>query len=197
MEKAIFVLALLFPLPIWAQAKPETPTQAARVQPAGSPAKKIEVPDLSPAVVVQHERIVRLVGPKTKEKASQVAVAFSARARRLAPNSDFYGLAAAEVRSSFRGSGNLSNENIDALVEMLMMQAAQDTQSDLRNIIAATEKENQQKQGVRKNSVGEMSETQSLRLQMTMDRYSKFMETLSNIEKKVAQTQDSVVQNMK
>jgi hypothetical protein len=42
-----------------------------------------------------------------------------------------------------------------------------------------------------------MSEEDSLRLQMAMDRRSKFLETLSNVEKKMAQTQDSVVQNLK
>jgi len=47
------------------------------------------------------------------------------------------------------------------------------------------------------DGMNEMSEMTSLRLQMTMDRRSKFIETLSNIMKKIGTTQDSLVQNLK
>lgn len=47
------------------------------------------------------------------------------------------------------------------------------------------------------DSMSELSETESLRLQMLMDRRSKFVATLSNIMKKMSATSDSIVQNMK
>jgi hypothetical protein len=47
------------------------------------------------------------------------------------------------------------------------------------------------------DSMSELGETESLRLQMAMDRLSKLMETLSNIMKKLSDTGDSIVQNMK
>ena len=47
------------------------------------------------------------------------------------------------------------------------------------------------------DSLNEMGEMESLRLQMTMDRVSKFMSTLSNILKKMSDTQQGIVQNMK
>jgi hypothetical protein len=47
------------------------------------------------------------------------------------------------------------------------------------------------------NSMNEMSEEESLRLQMAMDRLSKMMNTLSNIMKKISDTQQSITQNMK
>ena len=47
------------------------------------------------------------------------------------------------------------------------------------------------------DGMNEMSEMTSLRLQMMMDRRSKFISTLSNIMKKVGTTQDSLVQNLK
>jgi hypothetical protein len=47
------------------------------------------------------------------------------------------------------------------------------------------------------DSMSEMSETESLRLQMMMDRRSKFMAALSNIMKKMSDTSGSMVQNMK
>jgi Arc/MetJ-type ribon-helix-helix transcriptional regulator len=47
------------------------------------------------------------------------------------------------------------------------------------------------------DGMNELSEMTSLRLQMLMDRRSKLIETLSNILKKIATTQDSLVQNLK
>jgi hypothetical protein len=47
------------------------------------------------------------------------------------------------------------------------------------------------------DSLNESSETQSLELQMTMDRRSKLIDTLSNVLKKISDTSDSVVQNLK
>ena len=49
----------------------------------------------------------------------------------------------------------------------------------------------------RLDSMSEMSEMTSLRLQMAMDRRSKFVETLSNIMKKIDSTQETIVQNLK
>ncbi len=47
------------------------------------------------------------------------------------------------------------------------------------------------------DSMNDLSEATSLRLQMTMDRRSKFLETMSNIMKKISTTSDTVVQNLK
>lgn len=47
------------------------------------------------------------------------------------------------------------------------------------------------------DSMSEMSEMTSLRLQMAMDRRSKLIETLSNILKKLNATADTLVQNLK
>lgn len=47
------------------------------------------------------------------------------------------------------------------------------------------------------DGMNEMSEMTSLRLQMTMDRRSKLISTLSNIMKKISTTQDTLTQNIK
>ena len=47
------------------------------------------------------------------------------------------------------------------------------------------------------DSMSELGETESLRLQMAMDRMSKLMSTLSNILKKISDTSNSIVQNLK
>ena len=47
------------------------------------------------------------------------------------------------------------------------------------------------------DSMSEMGEVESLRLQMAMDRMSKMMSTLSNLLKKISDTQNSIAQNIK
>ena len=46
-------------------------------------------------------------------------------------------------------------------------------------------------------TISDMSETESLRLQMIMDRLSKLMSTLSNVLKQSADTQKTIIQNTK
>jgi len=47
------------------------------------------------------------------------------------------------------------------------------------------------------DSQSEMGETESLRLQMAMDRLSKMTSTLSNVLKKISDTSDSITRNIK
>lgn len=47
------------------------------------------------------------------------------------------------------------------------------------------------------DSMSEMGETESLRLQMLMDRRSKFIDALSNIMKKMSDTASSIISNLK
>lgn len=47
------------------------------------------------------------------------------------------------------------------------------------------------------DSMSEMGEMESLRLQMLMDRKSKMMSTLSNLFKKISETASSITQNLK
>jgi hypothetical protein len=49
----------------------------------------------------------------------------------------------------------------------------------------------------RLDSMSEMGEMESLRLQMAMDRLSKLMSTLSNVLKKVSDTSQTITQNLK
>jgi hypothetical protein len=49
----------------------------------------------------------------------------------------------------------------------------------------------------RLDSMSELSEITSLRLQITMDRRSKLIETLSNILKKIDATSETLIQNLK
>jgi hypothetical protein len=120
------------------------------------------------AVAMQHERIQRLLPLATKQKIKGLVPAFREEAMKLPPQTDFEKLAASDVRKNFP---RLSAQQTDVLVFALLEQTA--------------------------DSMSDMSEMSQLRLQMTMDRRSKFIETLSNIMKNIEQTSDSLVQNLK
>jgi len=47
------------------------------------------------------------------------------------------------------------------------------------------------------DSLSEMGEMESLRLQMAMERLSKFMLTLANILKKMSETDSDIIENIK
>ena len=49
----------------------------------------------------------------------------------------------------------------------------------------------------KKDDLNEMGEEQQLRMQMAMDRRSKMMEAISNLLKKIADTEDQIIQNIK
>ncbi len=50
---------------------------------------------------------------------------------------------------------------------------------------------------IEQDSLAQMGETESLRLQMAMERLSKMMSTLSNLLKKISDTASGVTQNLK
>lgn len=76
------------------------------------------------------------------------------------------------------------------------MSAIQTRQQQLQYDLEALDKE-QRELKKKLDSLSEMSETTALRLQMMMDRRSKFMTMLSNMLKKMSDTQNSIVQNLK
>ncbi len=149
----------------------------------------------------------------------------------------------ADARAGIPISG-LAVGDIEALAFIVMMEATQDANKDLKSIMEDVKNSNQQKEkfrvvlhqvnadlagstvapvvrlqpipsasalvfsrkavtGVSKvkpdstNDMSEMGEMTSLRLQMMMDRRSKFITELSNIMKKVSDTQNTIVQNLK
>jgi hypothetical protein len=94
---------------------------------------------------------------------------------RLPLQTDFEKLAASHISKDFPG---LSPQQTDVLVFALLEQTAESMKGKI-------------------DGMNEMSEMASLRLQMMMDRRSKFISTLSNIMKKISTTQDSLVENLK
>jgi hypothetical protein len=127
------------------------------------------------------------------------------------------------------GIAAATGADIEALITIVMMQAAQDADADLRAQMAAMRAANKAKEAFRQgqvavaaalaaekaqlrksdadeiterakqglDSLSELGETESLRLQMAMDRLSKLMDTLSNLLKKNSDAAQGIVKNMK
>lgn len=133
------------------------------------------------AAAARYRRIGALLPPEAKRK---LAAASRAVLNSLAKNSnsgDPLLLARAQVETQFVG---LSEHQSDVLSFYILDDVAQllAVQDDLKRKL---------------DDMNEMSEMTSLRLQMMMDRRSKFISTLSNIMKKISTTQDTQVQNLK
>jgi hypothetical protein len=120
------------------------------------------------AVTAQHDRIQRLLPPAIKQRIDMLLPAFRDEIAKLPPRTDFRKLAEADVRRNFP---HASPQQTDVLVFTLLKQTA--------------------------DGMSDVSEMTSMRLQMAMDRRSKFIETLSNVMKSVDETNDSVISNLK
>jgi hypothetical protein len=117
---------------------------------------------------------------------------------------------------------NVAGADVEALAFVVLMNAAQDAQDDLKAILAEVRALNRQKSRLRElletvaredaqlaerlrseyeelfvGTDDDFGETTSVRLQMALDRRSKLLETLSNVLKKLADTEGSIVQNLK
>jgi hypothetical protein len=129
----------------------------------------------------RYRKIDALLQPAAKRK---LAAASSKVLKSLAKNSnsgDPLELVRAQVEAQFVG---LSADQSDLLSFYVLEDVAQllAVQDDLKGKL---------------DGMNEMSEMTSMRLQMMMDRRSKFISTLSNIMKKISTTQDTLVQNLK
>jgi hypothetical protein len=125
--------------------------------------------------------------------------------------------------------------DIDDLVMVVMMEAAQSAQDDLRSLLKEMAEVGKARERLEHNAIkrpiagmdldltlqllltvygktidesvdallgdldalSEMSDMESMRLQMMMDRISKMMSMMSNLMKKLSDTSSEIVQNMK
>ena len=72
-------------------------------------------------------------------------------------------------------------------------------QADQLTFVVMAEAANQARAslGAGRDSTVEVGEMESLRMQLAMDRYSKFMRAISNVEKKLSDTDASIIGNLK
>jgi hypothetical protein len=228
------------------------------------------IPDFPPDVKARGDRLWNTASPAVKSWVSQQAASVE-RGRGQPDTSQI----ASAARARWPVLGNRGGGDVEALVSLVLMQAAKSAQDDLRKLLAEMQNAEERKKALREafdrlkrqesalearlktrfsalpgstpchppdcgltpaelsailshpissklpvrkfqpvatvadlnalesqmknelDSMSEMGETESLRLQMAMDRLSKMMTTLSNVLKKISDTSQSIVQNMK
>jgi hypothetical protein len=129
------------------------------------------------------------------------------------------GLAAQSCGMALAGCNG--GADIEALAFLVLMQATDDQDQDLKAIMAQIQAQTNAQAGLRQtmpttnavsaeqinqearnlqgdlDSMNEMSEMTSMRLQMAMDRRSQFVQSLTNVLKKIDDTQSAITQNLK
>jgi hypothetical protein len=181
-------------------------------------------------VARQSSRVLRALTPEARAKVIGAARAVNARfAEKQPPGAK--PLDPLHVAGAAATQAQLQGADITTLAFIVLMQATQDADEDLKQLMEKMRAINAFKAALREtrsnvhaaaaslkptpsmpksaidavarelekraDSLSDMSEMTQLRLQMLMDRLSKFTETLSNLLKKIEATSDGVVQNMK
>jgi hypothetical protein len=133
-----------------------------------------QVPQFPPDVKARGDRLSNAASPAVKSWASQNVPGI---AKGTGEPEALAGVAARARWPNLRVAG-ASND----LTFIATYEAAKALQADIKNKL---------------DSMSEMGEMESLRLQMAMDRLSKLMSTLSNLLKKASDTASGITQNMK
>lgn len=166
---------------------------------------------LSPAARKQLEA----AGRALNDRLERVSVAPPPRSRGAAPVVAKSPLDLA--REVARGISVPISGDIEVLTLLVMAEAAREAEADLRALLEEMKQSQRSKEELRRfaeyrrmkrsgaqvkvptglDAMDALSETDSLRLQRALERLSRMMEALSNLLKKVADTQSGIVQNMK
>jgi hypothetical protein len=176
--------------------------EAKGAPPAESRVSTAALRPLPDEAVRQNARLGAALSASARNKVTAAAAGLTALAKQQP------GMTAAQLQEKARASvvqafPKLNGMDVDALAFLVVMQSAQDQQADLQQMMQSMQQATKGKQGSRATQGGsldqtnEMSEEESMRLQMAMDRQSKFYNVLSNVMKKVADTQASIVSNLK
>jgi hypothetical protein len=156
------------------------------------------------AITKAHDQIASKLAPSAKLKLRRVS-------HSLVSTHNAGDAARLGVTSAFPDV-NFSEGDINALTLFVLSEASSSASEDVRAINDRLARINERKTVLRQtmdstqskdmvknklDSLSEMGQMESLRLQMAMDRLSKFMQTLSNLLKKQSDTASAIVQNLK
>ncbi|NTW81942.1 MAG: hypothetical protein HGB36_01035 [Chlorobiaceae bacterium] len=150
-----------------------------------APAERVDQQDhdinLEQSVFRRKNRLGAILQPSARKKLDLAAKKLVSLLAKDPEHMDLYTVVRREIGKGF---SNLSIDQGNLLVFYVLAESAM-LISGRENLKSGAE------------SIGELSEMASLRLQIAMDRQSKFMRTLSNMMRKISTTQDAMVQNIK
>lgn len=171
-----------------------------------------------PAIQTQRARFNEALRPEARPRLLGAEQEFLRRLASYTASEELVGLAREAALSQF---GSLDDADIEALCFLVLMEASKSSQDDLRAIMAGVQAIEAaqackhdipclqklapvsgatpaQLDSIRAHALDEPSKTtESMRLQMAMDHVSKLMTALSNILKKMQDTDSAILQNIK
>jgi hypothetical protein len=182
-----------------------------------------------PAIEAQRTRFLAKASPKLKAKLPSLIAPVVERAGAKPKPKEAPVDLVATAKTSLRAAGYGDGADIQALVFLVLMEAAKAAEDDLRATLEKIKAANEMKRCLRAkirggdckgnvrtrfepvlgkavtreitegslDSLSEMGELQQLSLQESMARMQKLMETLSNLMKKISDTNASIIANMK
>ena len=115
----------------------------------------------------------------------------------------------AQVLNANKALNGMSNNDIEGIIVLIMVQASKDADADLKSMVLEIGRRNElKKEGSsntqvsnnlenKKESQEEINEMQNLKLQMIMDRKSDMAEEVSYVMKKISGTQQNIINKLK
>jgi hypothetical protein len=105
----------------------------------------------------------------------------------------------------------LSNNDIEGITVLILVQASNDADADLKHIVLEMSRRNEQKPqqkttmqtasvnnvGNKSRSIEEINEIQNLKLQLLMERKRRMAEEISVVMKKISGTRQNIINNLK
>jgi hypothetical protein len=154
------------------------------------------------AATKAHDEIALKLAPSAKQKLLRVA-------QSLANTPNVESSARLGIVNAFPDV-NFSDSDIISLMAFVMWEASKDAENDLRNLTEEMNKINEKKAALRNapdaqsdmasrklDSLNQTSQRTGLRVQTAMDKRSKFMQTLSNLQKRQHDMAASIIQNLR
>jgi hypothetical protein len=176
----IVITVLLFSLPLLAQTKSTTKTLSITEREVDRDFS------LEKAAVDRTGKLKGLLEPEARVKLDFITLEMLALVVTGSETDDYNSLARQRVRGKF---DRLSTSQFDLFSFYVLAEVCRILRhpENLRNMMV----------GLGLDGMDGMSEMTSLRLQMTLDRRSKFISTLSQVMRSISTTQDTLIRNIK
>ncbi len=133
-----------------------------------------------------YNKSMPLLRPQVKNIVLQIAATLKNRSINTDSLSN-----ALQKNSQLKG---MSKNDINGVAVLIMVQASSDADTDLKKMVLAIGRGNDQKNAPSKDN---SSEAQNLKLQTIMDRKSDLAEGVTYVMKKISGTQQDIINNLK
>ena len=173
------------------------PAAAQRTAPPASATLTMAPVTLPAGAEAREARLLTKIGPQARAWIRQESK------REAASGSVSEGAATGAAQAYGSIQGGLGDGDVAAVAFLVLMEAAKQSDQDLKDIMAGVQQINNQKKALRtqaaavKDSLADISQEDALKLQAAMDRRNRAVQALSNMMKKSSGTGSDITRNMK